>query len=1146
MYQCECHFVMGTIKSSFQLMRRALVRRKTKNVSVIFAIFLGVTILVGVQITSQTLSETFLTSLLISQGENDLTISPTIQGSYFNSSDLSVVQNATSNIKVVTDNGTYNFDKAKGIMGVLLLSGPIKYGSQFEPSPDFFGINPNYNRAFGNYYDWKTGKELNVQSLLGNGSVMISSELAINLAINQNNYTTPFSIQTEFNNVSYNPILNVSIPTTFEQNLTVKAIYDAQRPGIGALNNDHDRVVFSLPDLQNYTKWTNNGVLDRLSNFYVCYKENHFTTGEFSKAVLEGLVNKTTENLPSFPEVNSFGQPVLDANGNSVNTSLYSVTSLRITYFNIADSIKNLLNSFLTTLGALIIATGLLLITNIQLMSVEDREFQTGVLRAVGENRPGITRIYLLETIFQGVIGGILGLGGGLAFGWIVAYYLSGLFGTGAGTVVPVVPTSLIIFSVITGVIIAILTGLLPALRASRVNIVEALRGIKILFEEKSSRNFILLGFIVFIIGIVVTLQNGFIQPDTQPIWTSAGWDTIQEQQTIITGLGLIFTGIGTVLTRFIDRIRAINITAIALWGLPITAYLWTLQWVASTTNGPSGDTTGFLLVSIIEIVIGSVLLVGLNLNIIMGALRGILIKFSFFKGVGQISPSMIKSHKTRSTLTFAIFAVVLTLNVTIASLVATQINASVGKANEDSHGVDIAVSLSKPENTTFSYTNLIKNLTSDITDVIPFRTCSDCRGSQIPFTISVVDPTSPKYNPNLDQYPLKMIAVTPQEIRGNATSHNDPNWRYPLYLSDNRYPDGIRSQYNNDLKDPQLLDLSKQSWDDLFNTSYQMAAYNVSIRRGGFGGSGGSLDGVDKLTNANGSVITNPILFTDSFLLKLGQQVWVLMNTTVNGTTKINNYQSFTIGGFISRNRAGGFPFSSTGFGSSSRNLGSIFMPPTWTNMTDFFGNADPNATFKIAPNQYNSFAVKTKFQIDSPRALEIAQMIETFTNSNKTDSYDSLIHDTFLQASSVTIWSQIENSLQAIIQITNFLQIYVSFGLIIGTLGMSVIAIRNVAERKREIGMMRAIGFPRSQVMLSVLLELFVLGAIGLVIGVSNGLVINYGLANLSDNTVVIPWDTIAIYLGFIAFVAFLSGALPGWIAARIPASEALRYTG
>ena len=1133
---------MGTIRSSFQLMRRALVRRKTKNVSVIFAIFLGVTILVGVQITSETLSETFLTSLLISQGENDLTITPTIQGTYFNSSDLAVIQNATSNIQVVSDNTTYSFTAPKGIMGVLLLSGSIKYGSQFEPGSDFFGIDPMYNRAFGNFFDWKTGTQLDPQSLLGNGSVMISSELAINLAIDQQNYTTPFTIQTQFNNITFNPLTNTSLTASFDQNLTVSAIYDALKPGIGALNNQNDRVVFSLTDLQDYTKWVNFGVTDRLTNFYVCYKENHFTTGEFPRAVLEGLVNKTTDKLPTFPQLDTQGQLVLDANGNQINASLYSVSSLRLTYFNIADNIKELLNSFLTTLGVLIIATGLLLITNIQLMSVEDREFQTGVLRAVGENRPGISRIYLLETVFQGVIGGLLGLVGGLGFGWAVAYYLSGLFGTGAGTVVPVVPTSLIIFSVITGVIIAILTGLLPALRASRVNIVEALRGIKVLFEEKSSRNFIVLGFVVFVLGVVVTLQNGYLQPDTQPIWTSAGWDTIQEQQTIITGLGLIFAGIGTSLTRFIDRVRAINITAIALWLLPITAYMWTLQWVASSTNGPSGNTTGFLLVSIIEIVIGSVLLIGLNLNIIMGALRAILIKFSLFKGVGQISPAMIKSHKTRSTLTFAIFAVVLTLNVTIASLVATQINSSIGKANEDSHGVDIAVSLSKPENTTYSYTSLLKNVSTDITDVIPFRTCSECRGASNPFLIFVVDPSSPKYNPITDKYPLKLVAVTPQEIRGNATNHNDQNWRYPLYLSDNRYPDGVRSQYNNDLNDQQLLDLSKQSWDDLFNTSYQMASYNVSIRRGGFGGGGGSLDGVDKLVDTNGSVITNPIIFTDSFLLKIGQQIWIPMNETVNGP----NYQRFTVGGYLDRNRAGGFPFSSTGFGSSSRSLGSIFMNPYWTNMTDFFGEANPGVNYKIADNQYNDFAVKTKFQIDSPKILEIAQKIEDFTNSNKPGSYDALIGDSFLQASSITIWSNIENGLQAITQITNFLQIYVSFGLIIGTLGMSVIAIRNVAERKREIGMMRAIGFPKSQVMLSVLLELFVLGAIGLVIGVSNGLIINIGLANLSNNTIVIPWDTISLYLGFIAFVAFLSGAFPGWIAARIPASEALRYTG
>ena len=126
------------------------------------------------------------------------------------------------------------------------------------------------------------------------------------------------------------------------------------------------------------------------------------------------------------------------------------------------------------------------------------------------------------------------------------------------------------------------------------------------------------------------------------------------------------------------------------------------------------------------------------------------------------------------------------------------------------------------------------------------------------------------------------------------------------------------------------------------------------------------------------------------------------------------------------------------------------------------------------------------------------------------------------------------------------NFLQIYVSFGLVIGALGMAIIAVRNVAERKREIGMMRAIGFPRGQVMFAVLLELFVLGIIGLIIGIVNGLLIGYGLSRLSDTAVIVPWDTIAIYLGFITLVAVVAGALPGWFAARIPASEALRYVG
>jgi len=121
----------------------------------------------------------------------------------------------------------------------------------------------------------------------------------------------------------------------------------------------------------------------------------------------------------------------------------------------------------LTALGLLIMITGVLLITNVQLMSVEDREFQTGVLRAVGENRRGIFRSILIENLFQGIIGGILGLVGGLAFGQVVALYLVSLFGTGELSVQPVISQQVILLSVIVGVTLGIVTGLLPALRAS-------------------------------------------------------------------------------------------------------------------------------------------------------------------------------------------------------------------------------------------------------------------------------------------------------------------------------------------------------------------------------------------------------------------------------------------------------------------------------------------------------------------------------------------------------------------------------------------------------------------------------------------------------------------------------------------------------
>ena len=61
-------------------------------------------------------------------------------------------------------------------------------------------------------------------------------------------------------------------------------------------------------------------------------------------------------------------------------------------------------------------------------------------------------------------------------------------------------------------------------------------------------------------------------------------------------------------------------------------------------------------------------------------------------------------------------------------------------------------------------------------------------------------------------------------------------------------------------------------------------------------------------LIDENGNIIKNPIVFTDSFLLPVGLQIWIPMNTSANG---FPNYQAFTIGGSLDNQRAGGFPLA-------------------------------------------------------------------------------------------------------------------------------------------------------------------------------------------------------------------------------------------
>jgi hypothetical protein len=243
-----------------------------------------------------------------------------------------------------------------------------------------------------------------------------------------------------------------------------------------------------------------------------------------------------------------------------------------------------------------------------------------------------------------------------------------------------------------------------------------------------------------------------------------------------------------------------------------------------------------------------------------------------------------------------------------------------------------------------------------------------------------------------------------PEQIRGNASDYTNSDWRYSFYLSS--FPDGVRESVVSDMPDSQALELSKKSWDQFFNPQYYMASYNVSSdllsifsgetdlsqlgsdgSAGSFGGSGtDTLTGVEPLKNKEGNTVENPIVFTDSFLLPTGFQIWIPMNSSSTG---LPNYQAFTIGGALDSERAGGFPLGAgLNFGSGDTDfsalIGNVYLPEYWANQTDFLGEANGQTLTSRGKEQYDSYLIKTGLSIDDPQLETIAQKIAEFTNTN------------------------------------------------------------------------------------------------------------------------------------------------------------------
>ncbi len=156
--------------------------------------------------------------------------------------------------------------------------------------------------------------------------------------------------------------------------------------------------------------------------------------------------------------------------------------------------------------GILTLFMGAFLIFNTFRTLVVERRHDIGMLRAVGATRGTITRLIVVESALQGVIGTAIGLVLGYLFGVAMIGALSGVLDKfvrirlGA----PVVPPEAVILAVVLGIGMTMLAGLLPALSAGRVPVLVALRGGEVAVTRRRASIGSMIGVGLAVIGFVL------------------------------------------------------------------------------------------------------------------------------------------------------------------------------------------------------------------------------------------------------------------------------------------------------------------------------------------------------------------------------------------------------------------------------------------------------------------------------------------------------------------------------------------------------------------------------------------------------------------------------------------------------------------
>ena len=185
----------------------------------------------------------------------------------------------------------------------------------------------------------------------------------------------------------------------------------------------------------------------------------------------------------------------------------------------------------------------------------------------------------------------------------------------------------------------------------------------------------------------------------------------------------------------------------------------------------------------------------------------------------------------------------------------------------------------------------------------------------------------------------------------------------------------------------------------------------------------------------------------------------------------------------------------------------------------------------------------VQLRLQVDPSASMELAKenirrvlRARHKITQDQPDDFQILVQDELLKSFS-----------SALNMVTAVVGGIVSVALLVAGIGIMNIMLVSVTERTREIGLRKAVGARKKDILVQFLIEAVTLSLIGGALGVAGGYAIGAGVAKVLPGDwppAHVPVWAVLLGFGFSAFVGVFFGIYPAGKAAKLDPIEALRY--